>query len=145
MLPARPGHHRHHPGAAARTGQVILLAEDQARLRRVIGAQLKGAGYTVLAPADAEAALALARDPSVAIDLVLTDMVMPGRAGQRLAALLRDVRPGLRVVFMSGFAHPLAASEPVDAPVLQKPFTDAELLRRVADELRGSAGPSRTG
>ncbi|MCK6445286.1 MAG: MASE1 domain-containing protein [Planctomycetes bacterium] len=110
----------------------ILVAEDEDVVREIVVASLQLAGHTVLAAEGGEQALRVARATDEPIDLLLSDMVMPGMGGRQLAERLRADRPGLRVVFMSGYS---ADREPAEngAPIehLQKPFTRATLLAKV--------------
>ena len=82
-------------------------------------------------------ALSLAQPADQSIDLLLTDVVMPGLPGQELADQMRTSRPGLRVVFMSGFARPFlpGGGQSLRGRLLQKPFTDTELLATIAQAL----------
>jgi signal transduction histidine kinase len=128
-VPARPV-----PAAAGRT---ILLVEDEPAVRAVALRVLERAGYRVLAATGGEAALRLAaEEPS--IDLVLTDVVMPGMGGAALAERLRAARPGIRVLFMSGYSADLPKGlAPTGGGLLEKPFTPAALLARVAEAIGG--------
>src|SRR5579884_1577077 len=81
----------------------ILLAEDEDGVRAFVRQVLEQAGYAVLPTADADEAERVFRHDPDRVGLLLTDVVMPGRTGPELAAALRSVRPGLRVLFMSGY------------------------------------------
>jgi CheY-like chemotaxis protein len=97
----------------------------------------------VLAGADGEDALRIAAT-GAQIDLVLTDVVMPGMSGPRVAEHLRAARPGVPVLFMSGFSQDLPdALAPPPGTLLQKPFTPEVLVARVAEAI--AAGPARSG
>jgi two-component system cell cycle sensor histidine kinase/response regulator CckA len=114
--------------------ETILLVEDEAALREVTRRILNAAGYAVLAAADGPAAIALAVQHQGSIDLVLTDVVMPGMLGHHLADRLRELRPSIRVLFMSGFAGPVidgAVATHCDG-LIEKPFTAPGLLERIA-------------
>ncbi len=113
--------------------QTILVVEDEAPVRELITRILAGAGYTVLAAAGGPAALELAHAHAGTIDLLLTDVIMPGMLGQELAERLRAARPGLRSLYMSGFSEWMLGQTTAPAPValLEKPFTAAALLARV--------------
>jgi len=111
----------------------ILIVEDDPELRRVVARVLRHAGYETLEAADASAALmADALSPN-RIDLLLTDMVLPGEGGPAVAARLVARDPELRVLFMSGYADRTLAGErmPAASHFLQKPFSDAALLQQV--------------
>jgi two-component system cell cycle sensor histidine kinase/response regulator CckA len=121
-------------------GETLLVVEDEAALREVAGRILSGAGYKVLTAEGGAQALALAGAHEGAIDLLVSDVVMPGMLGKELAERLVAVRPETRVLFMSGYAQPVLASQGTLDPgvvLLEKPFTAADLLgavRRRLDE-----------
>ena len=107
------------------TGQgVVLLVEDEAPVRRFAARALENKGYSVLQAENAEEALALLQKHIGPIDLVITDVVMPGMDGQQLAIALRALVPGLRCVFTSGYTSKLVAeSGDIGPHFLQKPFS----------------------
>jgi len=115
----------------------VLLVEDDAAVRRLARAALESYGYRVIeADAGARALVAARGEP---IDLLLTDVVMPGMRGGELAERLRADRPQLRVLFMTGYAadavtppHPRSAGA-----LIQKPFTPEALAARIRDVLDG--------
>ncbi len=114
--------------------ETILFAEDEDSVRAVATAALERAGYRVLAAANGDAAVAIARVFPGRIDLLVTDVVMPGMNGRELAATLQTVRPGLPVLFSSGYADDetlLGDLRTDDRTFLSKPFTARELVRRV--------------
>jgi two-component system, cell cycle sensor histidine kinase and response regulator CckA len=116
-----------------------LLAEDEQDVREVAREFLESAGYTVLEARDGAEALRLALDHPGSIDLLVTDMVMPGMTGQHLAGLLQQKHPALRVIYMSGYSeHAAAEVSQSDSSVrlLTKPFSRAAILR-VAREVLG--------
>jgi DNA-binding NtrC family response regulator len=118
----------------------VLVAEDQPDVRRLVTQVLTSAGYEVVESGSGEEALEHCRERECAVDLLLTDIVMPGISGMELYMAARVNCPGLRVVYMSG--HSDAALEergPVDrsGPMLAKPFTPDALLDIVAGALRG--------
>jgi two-component system cell cycle sensor histidine kinase/response regulator CckA len=124
--------------AALRTGSTILVAEDDEAVRRVVVAFLAGAGYTVLEAGNGAEALQTAVQPGQTIDLLLTDTIMPGMNGRVLAQALKQLRPDVKVLYMSGYTgdavvlHDLLESG--DA-FLQKPFGSAALLRKISEAL----------
>jgi two-component system cell cycle sensor histidine kinase/response regulator CckA len=114
----------------------LLLVEDELLVRQTARMVLEDAGYRVLEASDVFDALRIARDPEHAIDLMLSDVVMPGMSGPRLAELVREVRPDLRVLLMSGYT----GEEPVrrgatGVDLLHKPFSPDELLLAVRNAL----------
>src|SRR6478735_32482 len=117
----------------------ILVAEDEPTLRSTIRRTLLRSGHTVLSAADGKLALAAAAGHSGAIDLLITDVVMPNLGGAETARLLALQRPGMGVLFMSGYSwgESLPASDPTKAiAYLQKPFDTRTLEARVAELLR---------
>jgi PAS domain S-box-containing protein len=117
----------------------VLLVEDEASLRKLTRDVLQETGYTVHEAVDATQALEIARK-SQAIDLLLTDVVMPGMSGRALSDALAISHPDTRVLFMSGYADGEIAKQGVlDAgmAILHKPFTREELIRRVEEALMG--------
>ncbi len=117
---------------------VVLVVEDEASVLRLVRRVLEGERMVVLSAQDAEEALLLAAQHGGPIDLLLTDVVMPGQNGLELARLVEHERPGTRVLFMSGYAdHAVVQRDIIDArrPFLQKPFAPDRLLARVRDVL----------
>jgi PAS domain S-box-containing protein len=122
----------------ARGYETILLAEDEEAVRRLATQALQRQGYRVLPATNGEDALALFKSHSDAIQLLLSDIVMPGMSGPDLAIRLLNERPDLKVLFMSGYTDDLLVPYKgrfPDAPLLQKPFTPVELTTRVREIL----------
>lgn len=114
--------------------ETLLLAEDEEAVRVVATAALERRGYRVLAAANGEAALAIARAFGGAIALLITDVVMPGLNGRQLADRLLQMRPGMPVLFVSGYTEDAVLLQGLaadDRALLPKPFTSIELVRRV--------------
>ncbi len=112
----------------------VLAVEDEPALRDVLHRVLATAGHEVLIAADGPAALALAAGHPGEIDVLLTDVVMPHMLGRDLAARFTAVSPGTNVLFMSGYARPVLASQGTldpDATLVEKPFSKAQLLTAV--------------
>jgi PAS domain S-box-containing protein len=121
-------------GVSLRGSETILLVEDDALVRALTRTLLKEAGYHVLEAESPEAALTLAEQHSAAIQLLLTDVVLPRMGGRQLADQLCAQRPGTKVLFMSGYTSDSTLRHGVvDSAVdlLQKPFTRASLLRGI--------------
>jgi CheY-like chemotaxis protein len=114
------------------TGRVLVV-EDHPPLRELISTVLNGAGYHVLEAANGAEALRLAQ--SEAVDIVLTDVVMPGMNGPALIQQLRAQTPQVRVVFMSGHDHGLLKTYADGALYLQKPFTPKALKAIISTAL----------
>jgi PAS domain S-box-containing protein len=128
----------HIPSSLARGTETVLLAEDEQDVREVTREFLESAGYTVLEAPGGDAALEISGAHSGAIDLLITDMIMPGISGQELARKMRALRDGIRVIYMSGYSEHAAgeaAKCDVAAVVLTKPFSRSVLLRTVRDIL----------
>jgi two-component system cell cycle sensor histidine kinase/response regulator CckA len=128
------------PPPAAGHGETLLVVEDEAALRDVAGRILSRAGYHVLAADGGVQALELAALHEGVIDLLVSDVVMPGMLGKDLAERLMTVRPDTRVLYMSGYAQPVLASQGTLDPgvvLLEKPFTATDLLRAVRHRLDG--------
>ncbi len=113
--------------------ETVLVAEDDPTLRGMVGRVLRERGYTVLEAGDGDEALRIALRPDLGIDLLLTDVVMPGRGGRDLAMQVARVRPEALVLYTSGYLHDQHL-EP-GAAFLQKPFTAPALLRKVRETL----------
>jgi PAS domain S-box-containing protein len=125
-----------------RRSETVLLVEDEESLRTLTRSLLEGIGYSVLEASNGAEAVATAARHTGAIDLLLTDVVMPGMNGHAMADQLIALRPQMAVVFMSGytdFGHGLVSSE---VNFLQKPFSRAILLRKLGEalELRTNQG-----
>jgi hypothetical protein len=126
-------------------GERVLLVEDESSLRELTGRILSRHGYQVRAEATGSGAIDWARAPGHAVDLLLTDVVMPEMMGNEVAAAVRDIVPGVPALYMSGYAQPILDSHGVPAlsiDILEKPFTEAALLarvRRAIDEGRRGA------
>ena len=125
-------------GSAASRGEVVLLAEDRADVRRIAAQVLRKCGYEVLEAESGDVALALAGDHLGPIHALLTDAVMPGMSGRVLAERLRATRPQTRVIFMSGYTDDAALERNmVESGIafIQKPFTPAGLAAAVRSAL----------
>ena len=128
-------------GPAPTTG-TILLVEDQHEVRELAREILDAAGYTVLTAGDPQQALELARRHDGAIDLLLTDIVMPLMSGRELADRLTPGHPGMRVLYMSGYTDDAIVRHgalDADTVLLPKPFTPDSLARQVQEMLRRPA------
>jgi PAS domain S-box-containing protein len=122
------------PVAAGGGTETILLADDEGPLRETVCRSLVKAGYTVLTAAGGLAAIAVAAGHAGRIDLLLSDVMMPGMLGHELAAQLQHSRPETPVLLMSGYAGGLMDNHgalPPGVTVLPKPFSEHELLLAV--------------
>lgn len=119
--------------------ETILVAEDDPAIRRLVAGTLEELGYRVLCAADGDAALQVAASHKGEIDLLLSDVVMPARGGNELAAALKTCSPDLKVILVSGYSGNALAQNELDAAgfyFLQKPFSIdslAQAVRRVLD------------
>ena len=114
----------------------VLLAEDEPTVRLLMKRVLQRAGFVVLVASDGDEALDLSRGYAGPIDLLVTDVIMPGMGGGELSRRLRQERPGLRVLHVSGYtAGALRQNEALEdgAAFLQKPFTPRALVSRVVE------------
>lgn len=122
-------------GAAMPSGQEsILVVEDERDLRDAVSRMLESHGYRVLTAPNGRVALEMVERFSGELHLLLTDVVMPEMLGKELAQRVSDLRPGVRVLYMSGFAQPVLGSAGVLGPdmvLLDKPFTESDLLSKV--------------
>jgi two-component system cell cycle sensor histidine kinase/response regulator CckA len=128
-------------GAAAELpagSETLLVVEDDPALRRLTCIMLEAGGYTVFAEQTAAAAIAFAEVHAGPIHLALTDVVMPGMNGAEVAARLAALRPEARLLYMSGYTGEVLGRRGLLSPgtaVLEKPFNQQELLRRVRELL----------
>jgi len=118
--------------------ETILLVEDNEPLRELAVAILQGAGYRIIEAGDAETALDILRGSEPGIDLLITDVVMPGKSGIELLEQARVIDPKLHALFMSGYTGDQVASRGHvlhETAFLQKPFTRSSLLKKVRSAL----------
>ena len=121
-------------------GKSILVADDDYDNRNIIRQILETAGYQVLEAGDGQEALVVARNHPARVDLLLTDVIMPGLGGYELAAKLRAERPGLRVLYVSGYTDdhlPQTELATEGVAFLQKPFNCESLSQKVRELLEG--------
>ena len=131
-------------GAESRGSETILLVEDEGDVRELTREILEMAGYTVLEAARGDEALRLCRDSAKPIDLLLTDVVMPQMSGPELARHIAELRPGTKVVYMSGYTDDALGHHGVLDPeivLLPKPFTPESLMQHL--RLALDASPQR--
>jgi two-component system cell cycle sensor histidine kinase/response regulator CckA len=125
-VPTRGGH------------ELVLLVEDEARLRSLAAQALRARGFTVLVAADGAEALRVLEAHAAPLDLLVTDVVMPNMDGRELADRLRARMPGLKVLFLSGYMDDALLRRGVfeaHETLLQKPFTPNTLAQRVCEVL----------
>jgi len=131
-------------GETQRGSEYILLVEDAQPLRKLAQTFLEEAGFRVLPAGSGEEALELAARSGVSLDLLLTDVVMPGMNGRALAEQLSPRQPGMKVLYMSGYTDSFITGHGVLDPgtyLLHKPFTDEVLIRKVREVLDSGKKP----
>ncbi|HEY5941822.1 MAG TPA: PAS domain S-box protein [Solirubrobacterales bacterium] len=125
-------------------GEVVLVVEDEPDVRRMAERILSKGGYSVIGTGGGEEALGVCRRADQPIDLLLTDVIMPGMLGTELVQEVEKLRPGLGVVFMSGYSHEVLAPEALadqnGTAFIEKPFSAAELLQAVRGLLEVEGG-----
>ena len=136
-LPPAPDTREAAPGT-----ETVLVVEDEPEVRRLVERLLRGKGYRVLSAGSPADAIGLAKGHDAAIDLLLTDVIMPGMNGRELARLLAPARPEMRVLYMSGYADAAMSQQGILPPgtaFVSKPFTPEALARKVREVLDGRA------
>src|SRR3989454_6292937 len=126
--------------------ETVLLVEDAAPVRSLARKGLESYGYQVLEAADGPAALELSARHPRGIDILVTDVVMPGMSGRELAERLAPARPGMRVLYTSGYTDDAMVHQGVlrsGVAFLQKPFVPETLARKVREVLDGEQGEGR--
>jgi two-component system, cell cycle sensor histidine kinase and response regulator CckA len=127
--------------------ETVVVVEDEAAVREITTRILRGAGFKVLVACDGAEALLECEKYQGIIHLLLTDMVMPQMSGIQLAERLVKARPGLRVLYMSGYTDNALGHQNVlegGTRFIEKPFTSVELTRKVRDVL-DAARPTHQG
>jgi PAS domain S-box-containing protein len=139
--PAGPG-----AGEDPSARETVLLVEDDESIRLLARLVLEARGYAVLAAANGDQALEIARHHLGNVHVLLTDIEVPGMRGPDLAARIASLRPAIKVLFMSGAMDGATARRenlPAGAALLGKPFSAEDLARRVRELLDGPAGAAR--
>jgi CheY-like chemotaxis protein len=117
-------------------GEVVLVVEDEVVVRHVVVEVLRQLGYTALEAADADAALDILLRHSEPIDLLVSDVGLPGMDGRKLADVALGLRPGLKILLMTGYASGAAVTDGFLAPgmeLITKPFTVEALAKRLRE------------
>jgi DNA-binding response OmpR family regulator len=125
-LNTTPGNHK----------TVILVVDDESGIRDFLQTYLTSKSFKVIAAASGEEALDLWAEQKDEIDLVLTDVVMPGINGKDMAERMREEKRGLKVIFMSGYLPEEIAEETLGSTFFKKPFHPIELLEAIRQGLR---------
>jgi hypothetical protein len=119
-------------------GETVLIVDDQEALREVTERIFTRAGYRVITAADGPEAISLATQHDGDIHLLLTDVVMPTMLGKEVAERIRIIKPNIEVLFMSGYAQPVLASEGKldrDVTLIEKPFTASAIIEKAGQVL----------
>ena len=130
-------------GENLRGSETILLVEDAEPLRKLAASFLSSHGFEVLSAPDAEQALKIAAAHAGAIQLLVTDVIMPGQNGRVLAERLVSSYPGIKVLYISGYTDSFIAGHGVLGPesnLLNKPFTEEALIHKVREVLDSNKG-----
>jgi CheY-like chemotaxis protein len=131
-----------HPQAPIGGSETVLLVEDEESVRELVRETLKSKGYVVMEAADGTNGMKVAESHTGKIDMLITDVVMPGMSGRELAQRITAARQTIKVLFLSGYTEDAIIHEGVLEPgtaFLQKPFTLQALARKVRDVLHGEA------
>lgn len=123
------------PAPIGRPNETILLVEDEEIVREPTRRILERHGYTVLSASNADDAVTISKAHAGQITVLLTDVVMPGRSGKELAAEMEQLRPGLKVLFMSGYGEDVIVHQGFleeGITLIEKPFSADQLLRGLA-------------
>ena len=126
-------------GSIAQASGTILVVEDHEGVRELVTSVLRSLGYQILGADTAEEALLIAGDHPVPIDLLMTDVVLPGMNGRELSEQFSAIHPGARVLFTSGYTSDAVARRGVSEgrfAFLPKPYSAEELAEKVAEVLR---------
>ncbi len=118
--------------------ETVLVAEDEEAVRRIIVKTLAGKGYRILEAANGKDALEKAENFKEPIDLLLTDMVMPKMSGKELADRLKIIKPGMRVLFISGYPYEILSRQGELSSItslLEKPFSSQVLTQKIRETL----------
>ena len=136
---AEPLDRTENEATALEGSETVLLVEDEESVRQLVRETLEARGYRVLEAKDGETAQGIAANHSGAIDLLITDVVMPGMSGRELAKQLAESHPDTGVLYLSGYTEDTIVHEGVlesGTAFLQKPFTLQNLSRKVREVLR---------
>ena len=140
----RASGHSRDPDRSWHGSETILLVEDDASLRELVLNLLNEQGYAVLEAANGREALNIARQPHGKIDLLLTDVMMPGMSGPQVADELASVHPEVRTLYMSGYTEFAQGHDQIfqqGRSLLQKPFTRQDLARKIREVLEANCVP----
>ena len=140
---AQSPHQRLHLEPPRQRSVTVLIVEDNDNLRNLLQRTLEGVGFSVLPAADGAEALRWSEQHEGTINIVVSDIVMPGLNGLELSKLIRAARPETKFLFITGFGDQFSELHEDGADILEKPFLPSELLRKVEEIL--SHGKAATG
>ena len=126
-------------------GETVLIVEDEEALREVTKRIFTRNGYTAITAANGPEALRIARGHPGEINLIVTDVIMPHMLGKEVAERIRAIRPGIDVLYMSGYAQPVLTSQgrlDPNVTLVEKPFSEAELLAKAGQLLNSHSRPA---
>jgi PAS domain S-box-containing protein len=126
------------PTMALGGSETVLLVEDDVVVRSLVSQVLTGQGYGVLETANGDEAQRVAREFGKPIQLLVTDVILPGLSGRAVAERLRELQPAMKVLYLSGYGESTIGRQgvlPADAPFLPKPFLPSVLVRTVREVL----------
>jgi CheY-like chemotaxis protein len=130
---------------APQGSETVFVIDDNPAVRSSVCKVLQERGYLVLEAVNGPEALRVSQNFAGKIDLLLTDVTLPGMSGKDVAQHLLALRPDLKLLYMTGYTHTQAADAvPLPVPVFRKPFTGAALARKVRAVLDGSEENSHT-
>jgi signal transduction histidine kinase/ActR/RegA family two-component response regulator len=119
-------------------GEVVMVVEDERQVFELVCEIIGDSGYKLLRPTSPQRALEMAMNKERKIDLLLTDVIMPGMSGKQLYEKISEIRPDIKVVYMSGYTDNVIAHHGILDPgihFLQKPFTESTLLNKLREAL----------
>jgi nitrogen-specific signal transduction histidine kinase len=133
-----------HSAASLRGSGEVLLVEDEPMVRNLLSETLLGAGFHVTTAANGKEALRRIEEDGLLLDILVTDVVMPGMSGPELASRVTKARPGIRVLYISGYtAEELGRREKLEPweSFLQKPFSPSALIRKIRTAIERPSPP----
>ena len=142
---AQSPHQRLHLERPRQRSVTVLIVEDNDNLRNLLQRTLEGVGFSVLPAADGAEALRWSEQHEGTINIVVSDIVMPGLNGLELSKLIRAARPETKFLFITGFGDQFPELREYGADVLEKPFLSSELLRKVEEILNQGKTATGTG
>ena len=134
--------HKRAPSISQKPTETILVVDDEFFVRRLIKEVLGSLGYTIIEAADGKEALTAAQSHSGTIHLLFTDVTIPGMSGTEIASAVKEVRPGIKVIYASAYDESLIARRANEErpAYLSKPFTRDQLTRKVREVLDHTSG-----